>query len=139
MTQIGRYQLQGLIGQGGMATVYRAYDPNFRREVAVKVLPANLLSQADLRARFQREAELVARIGHPSIVAVYDYGRADNGSVYYVMEFNALGSGNSLLVSRSCAANGAGVARRLAQATDGKRQHGRSCTGAVRQGRLATE
>ena len=68
MTQIGRYQLQGLIGQGGMATVYRAYDPNFRREVAVKVLPANLLSQADLRARFQREAETIAALEHPAIV-----------------------------------------------------------------------
>ncbi|HRE29951.1 MAG TPA: protein kinase, partial [Anaerolineales bacterium] len=74
MNQIGRYQLQGQIGQGGMATVYRAYDPNFRREVAVKVLPASLLSQADLRARFQREAETIAALEHPAIVPVYDFG-----------------------------------------------------------------
>lgn len=94
MTQIGRYQLQGLIGQGGMATVYRAYDPNFRREVAVKVLPANLLSQADLRARFQREAETIAALEHPAIVPVYDFGEDEASQQPYIVM--RLMSGGSL-------------------------------------------
>ncbi len=85
MNQIGRYQLQGTIGQGGMATVYRAYDPNFRRDVAVKVLPPNLLSQADLRARFQREAETIAALEHPAIVPVYDFGEDPASQQPYIV------------------------------------------------------
>lgn len=93
MKQIGRYQLQGTIGQGGMATVYRAYDPNFRREVAIKVLPANLLSQPDLRARFQREAETIAALEHPAIVPVYDFGEdAESQQPYIVMRLMTGGS-----------------------------------------------
>ncbi len=93
MKQIGRYQLQGTIGQGGMATVYRAYDPNFRREVAIKVLPANLLSQPDLRARFQREAETIAALEHPAIVPVYDFGEdPESQQPYIVMRLMTGGS-----------------------------------------------
>ncbi|MBL8095726.1 MAG: SUMF1/EgtB/PvdO family nonheme iron enzyme [Anaerolineales bacterium] len=93
MNQIGRYQLQGMLGQGGMATVYRAYDPNFRRDVAIKVLPANLLSQADLRARFQREAETIAALEHPAIVPVYDFGEdSASNQPYIVMRLMTGGS-----------------------------------------------
>ncbi len=77
-----------------MATVYRAYDPNFRREVAVKVLPANLLSQADLRARFQREAETIAALEHPAIVPVYDFGEDEASQQPYIVM--RLMSGGSL-------------------------------------------
>jgi serine/threonine protein kinase len=64
----GRYEIRQEIGRGGMAHVYLAFDPTFRREVAVKVLPPNYLENPLLRARFEREARLIATIEHPAIV-----------------------------------------------------------------------
>ena len=72
-----------------MGTVYAALHERLGREVAVKILRPDLCSHLESAARFQREAELVSRIGHPSIVAVYDFGRAADGSLYYVMELVA--------------------------------------------------
>src|SRR5690349_1066278 len=72
-TTLGRYQIQERLGQGGMAEVYRAYQPTLDRYVAVKVLHAFLLDQESSRRRFQREARAVAALRHPHIVQVIDF------------------------------------------------------------------
>jgi eukaryotic-like serine/threonine-protein kinase len=83
--QLGPYRIDALVGSGGMARVYRAFDTNLHREVAVKVLSQGAALQADLRARFQQEARLIARLRHPHIVQVYDFGE-ENGLAYMVEE-----------------------------------------------------
>ena len=83
---IGRYEIRSEIGRGGMAAVYLAYDPNFRRNVAVKLVSANLRENPTFRERFEREARLIAQIEHPAIVPVYDYGEQDN-QLYLVMRY----------------------------------------------------
>ncbi len=74
-----------------MATVYRAYDPRFEREVAVKVLPREMLHDPQFRVRFEREAKTIALLEHPAIVPVYDFGEED-GQPYFVMRFMPGGS-----------------------------------------------
>jgi serine/threonine protein kinase len=70
----GGYTILGQLGRGGMASVYRAYESKLEREVALKVLPAEVLSGADSAERFAREAKLVAMLEHPNIVPLYAYG-----------------------------------------------------------------
>ncbi len=82
----GRYRLEELIGEGGMAVVYRAYDLALNRPVAVKILRAQYGSDANFLRRFEREAQAAARLVHPNIVNVYDVGR-DDGVHYIVMEY----------------------------------------------------
>ena len=69
-----RYRIEQLLGRGGMGAVYRARDMRLDRLVALKVVRAELLGDADARRRFRREAQIVARLQHPSIVSVFDYG-----------------------------------------------------------------
>ena len=78
------YDVEEEIGRGGMSVVYRATDLRLRRDVAVKVLPPDLAFRADVRARFQREAETAARLSHPHIVPIYSVGERDD-IVYLVM------------------------------------------------------
>jgi len=72
---IGQYEIIDVISEGGMATVYRAYQPTFERFVALKVLSRQLSEDPTFLRRFQREAKVVARLEHPSIVPVYDHGQ----------------------------------------------------------------
>ena len=88
---IGRYEVKAEIGRGGMATVYEGYDPRFKREVAVKVLPREFLHDPSFRARFEREAETIATLEHPAIVPVHDYGEED-GQPYIIMRLMTGGS-----------------------------------------------
>jgi hypothetical protein len=81
----GRYRLVELLGQGGMATVYRARDSQLERDVAVKVLRPEYGTDPDFLARFRQEARAAASLRHPGIVAVYDYG-TDAVGPYIVME-----------------------------------------------------
>ncbi len=82
----GRYQIESLIGQGGMASVYKANDQNLRRTVAIKVIHPHLSGDTEFFRRFEEEATSVARLRHPNIVQVYDYNH--DGDLYYmVMEF----------------------------------------------------
>ena len=74
-----------------MATVYRAFDPSFDREVAIKVLPREMLHDPQFRSRFEREIKMIASLEHPSIVPVYDVGD-ENGQPYFVMRFMTGGS-----------------------------------------------
>ncbi|GMQ78353.1 MAG: hypothetical protein BMS9Abin02_0856 [Anaerolineae bacterium] len=81
---IGRYKLVEEIGRGGMASVYRAHDPLFKRDVAIKVMTQDLLQDPNLKARFEREAQTIAALEHPAIVPVYDFGE-EGGRPYLVM------------------------------------------------------
>jgi GAF domain-containing protein/predicted Ser/Thr protein kinase len=83
----GKYRVDALIGRGGMGAVYRARDMRLDRDVAVKVVRGELVSSVEARERFKREAQLAARLQHPSIVTVFDYGTLSDGSAYLVMEF----------------------------------------------------
>src|SRR5512140_870904 len=82
-----RFRLEGEIGRGGMAVVYRAYDRHLDRQVAIKVLSQNLSSVVSAE-RFQREIALMARLVHPGVVALFDSGESD-GRLYYVMPYVA--------------------------------------------------
>ncbi len=86
----GRYELDGLIGCGGMAEVYRARDLRLARIVAVKTLRAELAGDQALQARFRREAQSAASLSHPLIIAVYDTGEDVTAGArvpYLVMEY----------------------------------------------------
>jgi len=85
-TTISQYQVLEQIGQGGMATVYKAYQPSLDRYVALKILAANLTKTADFIARFEREARIIAKLRHRNILTIFDYGRQDN-LFYLAMEY----------------------------------------------------
>ncbi len=78
-----KYQMIELAGSGGMGTVYRAHQPNLRRDVALKLLPPAIASEGGYKERFQREAQTAAALEHAHIVPVYDYG--NHGGIYYVV------------------------------------------------------
>src|SRR5512147_2092316 len=83
--RLGPYEIVDLLGHGGMGEVYRAHDPRLRRDVAVKVLPAEFAESHDRLWRFSQEARAVAALDHPNIVGVHDLGDAD-GLSYVVLE-----------------------------------------------------
>lgn len=84
--RLGRYEVEGVIGRGGYATVYRAHDPRLDATVAVKVLAENHSLDPDLRERFIGEGHLLRRIGSPHLVAVHDLGETDRGQPYLVLD-----------------------------------------------------
>jgi tRNA A-37 threonylcarbamoyl transferase component Bud32 len=81
-----KYRLEQLLGRGGMGGVYRARDMRLDRMVAVKVVRAELMGDPEARRRFRREAQIIARLQHPSIVSIFDYGTFPHGGAYLVME-----------------------------------------------------
>jgi eukaryotic-like serine/threonine-protein kinase len=83
--RLGPYEVVALIGTGGMGEVYRAIDTRLRRDVAIKVLPAEFSADADRLGRFEQEARAAAALNHPNILAVYDLGRHD-AAPYIVSE-----------------------------------------------------
>jgi len=85
-TLLGPYEIQALLGAGGMGEVYKARDTRLDRIVAIKVLPAHLADNPDLRERFEREAKTIASLNHPHICTLYDVGRQD-GIDFLVMEY----------------------------------------------------
>src|SRR5512136_1127527 len=89
--KFGRYEIKSEIGRGGMATVFHAYDPRFERDVAIKVLPSQFLHDPQFRARFEREAKMIALLEHPAIVPVYDFGE-ENEQPFIVMRYMSGGS-----------------------------------------------
>jgi tRNA A-37 threonylcarbamoyl transferase component Bud32 len=89
--KIGRYEILREIGHGGMAAVYLARDPNFQREVAVKVMLRDTVDNPTLFERFLREARTIASLEHPAIVPVYDFGEED-GRPFLVMRYLSGGS-----------------------------------------------
>jgi serine/threonine-protein kinase len=115
---IGRYQIRQELDRGGMSVVYLASDPRFKRDVAVKVLSRNLQGQANIRARFEREARILASLDHQAIVPVYDFGE-DDGSPFLVMRLMLGGSLSDLLTfGRLNLADSARIAERMGGALD---------------------
>jgi serine/threonine protein kinase/Tol biopolymer transport system component len=84
-TKLGRYEIVSALGAGGMGEVYRARDPRLSRDVAIKILPCDLSSNPDLKARFEREARAISALSHPHICHLYDVD-AQDGIDYLVME-----------------------------------------------------
>ena len=82
----GRYQIESLIGVGGMANVYRAEDLRTQRTVAVKILREEFLQNAELVRRFKNESKAISILNHPNIVKVYDVSVTDRLN-YIVMEY----------------------------------------------------
>src|SRR5437762_2180957 len=83
---LGRYELEGLIGRGGMADVYKGTQPSLARPVAIKVIHPHLADAEGFIDRFRREARLVASLRHPNIVQVIDFDVQD-GLYFMVMEY----------------------------------------------------
>ncbi|HEU0043934.1 serine/threonine-protein kinase [Sphingomonas sp.] len=85
MKTLGRYRIEGRLGEGAMADVYRAHDPDIGRTVAIKVLKPDFGRDPDLGARFVREARAAGALNHPNIATIYDVGEVD-GVAYIAME-----------------------------------------------------
>src|SRR6476620_3517965 len=83
--RLGPYEIAAQIGAGGMGEVYRGRDTRLERQVAIKVLPEHLSQDRDALKRFEREAQAIAALSHPNILAIHDFG-SDHGIVYAVTE-----------------------------------------------------
>ena len=83
----GVYRITGLIGEGGMGAVYEAVQLRLNKRVAVKLMARDLAANREALARFHREAEITSRLGHPHLVNVMDFGQAESGEPYLVMEY----------------------------------------------------
>ena len=120
---LGQYQIIQPIGSGGMATIYRAYQPALDRVVAVKVLPEYLIHQAGFLERFQIEAQAVAKLDHPNIVPIYDYGQVD-GAPYIVMKYVQAGTLKDMMTGLFSLKQIAAIVRQIAEALDHAHRQG---------------
>jgi ligand-binding sensor domain-containing protein/tRNA A-37 threonylcarbamoyl transferase component Bud32 len=94
--RLGAYQIVEQIGQGGMATVFKAYQPSMDRYVAIKILPSHYTEDESFVARFTQEARTLARLEHPHILPVHDYGEQE-GTTYLVMRYVKAGTLKDLI------------------------------------------
>jgi eukaryotic-like serine/threonine-protein kinase len=120
---IGRYVIEEKLGEGGMATVYRARNTLVERPVAVKIMNRILANDEGLKERFRREAKNAAAVAHPNIIDIYDYGETDDGTPFLVMELLEGQTLNGLIErgpmpGTQVAAIGVQIARGLARAHD---------------------
>ncbi len=97
---IGRYEIEGLLAEGGMGEVFLARDPLVKRRVAVKLLKRVLCDDPTIRDRFAREAEAIAALEHPAIVPIYDFGEHGD-QLFYVMRYVAGGTLKDKLTATS--------------------------------------
>ena len=112
------YEIRGILGRGGMGAVYKAWQRNLDRFVAIKILPPSLAEGiADFAERFKREAKAMAQLKHPGIVAVFDAGATPGGLLYFVMEFVEGESAQAHLKSRGRLAPAEAVAIAIHVAT----------------------
>jgi Tol biopolymer transport system component/tRNA A-37 threonylcarbamoyl transferase component Bud32 len=86
-TRIGRYEIQSLIGMGGMGEVYRALDTELNRSVALKFLHSNVATDQDRMSRFIQEARAASALNHPNILTVFDIGQTEAGARFFATEF----------------------------------------------------
>src|SRR5215467_12962508 len=84
-SRLGLYEIIAKLGEGGMGAVYRARDARLDREVAIKVLADSLIKDDTAMARFEREAVSVAKLSHPNILSIFEFGH-DRGTTFVVME-----------------------------------------------------
>src|SRR5689334_16638841 len=91
--KFSRYEIRGALGTGGMAEVYRAYDPYFDRDVALKILRREMLEDPRVRERFERETKIIAKLEIEGIVPVYDVGHRETDQLlFFVMRLMTGGS-----------------------------------------------
>ncbi len=83
----GAYRITRLVGEGGMGAVYEAVQLRLNKRVAVKLMARDLAANREALARFHREAEITSHLGHPHLVTVVDFGQAESGEPYLVMEY----------------------------------------------------
>ncbi len=122
--RLGQYDITGLLGEGGMAAVYRARQVSMKRDVAIKVIEPRLARMADFARRFDREAETIASLSHPHILKVFDYGTQDD-VVYLVMELITGGSLADLIRHGPLSVEVAGrIFEQIASALDYAHQQG---------------
>ena len=114
---LGRYQIIEEIGRGGMATVFKAFDPQLGRDVAIKVLASFNTEDPTFVERFRNEAQSVGGLNHPNILAVHDFGE-DKGFTYIVMEFPTGGTLKDRLDRRLSVAEALELLTPLAAALD---------------------
>lgn len=120
---IGRYQVKAELNRGGMSVVYLAHDPRMGRDVAIKMLPRSLQDQPAVRARFEREARVIAALEHPAIVPIYDFSD-EEGQPYLVMRYMPGGSLTDVLTyGRLNLTDAARIVQRLAGALDEAHRH----------------
>ena|ERR1019366_1388421 len=86
-TKLGSYEIQSLLGAGGMGEVYRARDTRLDREVAIKVLPAAFSADSDRLHRFEKEARSASALNHPNIITIHELGQ--DGSTHYIAMLRA--------------------------------------------------
>ncbi len=120
---LGQYQLVEQIGKGGMATVYKAFQPSLNRAVAIKILPPYFLHEAGFAERFTREAQAIAQLDHPNILPVYDFGKQGNIS-YIVMKYVPAGTLHDQLGSPMSPARALKLIEQIAGALDNAHQRG---------------
>jgi serine/threonine-protein kinase len=116
-TRIGRYEVERVLGHGGMAVVFLAHDPDLKRKVAIKLLPRQFVFSSEMRARFIHEAQIVAALRHQAIVPIYDFGEFDE-QPYLIMPFMPGGSLTRRIVEPMAVANVIPIIERLAPALD---------------------
>ena len=120
---LGQYRIIEQIGQGGMATVYKAYQPSLDRYVAVKILPPYFAHEPGFAMRFTREARAVARLNHPNILPIYDFGQQDDLS-YIVMKYVEAGTLKYMMGEPLALDVTADIIRQIASALDHAHQRG---------------
>ena len=97
--QLNQYQITAHLGDGGMASVYKAYQPSMSRYVALKILPRQFANDPQFVGRFEHEAKVIASLQHPHILPVFDFGEA-NGYTFIVMPFVETGTLSDLLIGK---------------------------------------
>ncbi|MFP4323881.1 MAG: serine/threonine protein kinase, partial [Anaerolineales bacterium] len=115
---LGKYEVRSLIGRGGMATVYLGYQADIDRDVAIKVLPPHPGQSTEFIERFQQEARTIARLQHPHILPIFDFG-TQNDILFLVMPYFTGGSLKDLIAQGPLAPDRAlEILRSVAEAVD---------------------
>jgi Tol biopolymer transport system component len=120
---LGAYRIVEQIGRGGMATVYKAYEPALDRYVAIKILPHYFAHDPDFAARFEREAKAVARLNHPNILPIYSFGQ-EGGLSYIAMRYVEAGTLKEMLGEPLDLKTAADILGQIGRALDYAHQRG---------------